>query len=123
MKFATIVFRCAAMWGVFLLTLLYFAEPALTPPLTHPDFYYGFLGTALSFQVVFWLIASNPVKYRPMMLAASLPKFAYAITLSVLYLQQRLSSDMLLYGGIDFFLGLLFVFSFYVTRSFSDDAG
>ena len=39
------------------------------PPVTHPEFYYGFVGVALAFQLVFLTIASDPLKYRPLILA------------------------------------------------------
>ena len=45
------------------------------PPLiTHPGFYYGFVGCALAWQVAFCFIATNPVRYRPLMLPPSSKK-------------------------------------------------
>ena len=34
------------------------------PGMSHPLFYYGFVGVALAWQVAFWLIARDPVRYR-----------------------------------------------------------
>lgn len=35
--------------------------------LTHPEFYYGFVGVAVLWQVVFVLLARDPFRYRPLM--------------------------------------------------------
>ena len=47
MKFARIVFRIAAIWGVLVLTPLYFMFNLIgrndPPPITHPAFFYGFI--------------------------------------------------------------------------------
>ena len=48
MKFAKIVFWIAGIWGVLVLTPLYFIFDLIgrkdPPPITHPAFYYGFVG-------------------------------------------------------------------------------
>ena len=50
MKFAKIVFRIATIWGVLVLTPLYFMFNLIgrndPPPITHPAFFYGFIGAA-----------------------------------------------------------------------------
>jgi hypothetical protein len=52
MRFAKIVFACAAVWGFLALTPLYFLFAMIgrqdPPAITHPDFYYGFVGVALA---------------------------------------------------------------------------
>lgn len=57
MKFARWVFLVAGIYGLIVITPLYFMEGVLggvTPPaLTHPVFFYGFVGTALAWQVLF----------------------------------------------------------------------
>jgi len=51
MKFAKIIFRVAGIWGVLTLTPLYFMFNLIgqkdPPPITHPAFFYGFVGAAL----------------------------------------------------------------------------
>ncbi len=47
------------------------------PPVTHPEFYYGFVGLALVWQIAFFIIASDPARYRPIMLAAIPEKFIF----------------------------------------------
>jgi vacuolar-type H+-ATPase subunit I/STV1 len=116
MKFAKTVFWVAGIWGFLVLTPLFFMFDLIgrkdPPPITHPAFYYGFAGTALAWQVGFLVIATNPVRFRPLMIAAILEKFSYAATLTVLYLQQRLHASDLSFGGVDLLLGVLFVIAY-----------
>jgi hypothetical protein len=51
MKFAKIVFWVAGIWGLLVLTPLYFMFDLIgrsdSPPITHPGFFYAFVGVAL----------------------------------------------------------------------------
>ena len=64
MKFAKIVFYAAGIWGILVLTPLYFLFDRIgrqdPPPITHPGFYYGFVGVALAWQIAFLIIAPTP---------------------------------------------------------------
>jgi hypothetical protein len=119
MKFAKIVFWIAAIWGVLVLTPLYFIFDLIgqkdPPPITHPAFYYGFISVGLAFQVVFFVIAQDPVRLRPMMIPAVLEKFGYGASLIVLYLQHRLHSQDLALGCVDLLFGVLFIAAFVKT--------
>ncbi len=119
MKFARIVFWIAAIWGVLVLTPLYFIFDLIgqkdPPPITHPAFYYGFISVGLAFQVVFFVIAQDPVRLRPMMIPAVLEKFGYGASLIVLYLQHRLHSQDLALGCVDLLFGVLFIAAFVKT--------
>jgi hypothetical protein len=55
------------------------------PAITHPDFYYGFVSVAWVWQIAFLMIAGNPVRHRPFMLAAILEKLIYVTTMVSLY--------------------------------------
>jgi hypothetical protein len=81
MKFAKVVYWIAGIWGVLILTPLYFMFDAISrndpPAITHPGFYYGFVGVGLAWQVVFIVIARDPVRFRTMMIPAMLEKFGY----------------------------------------------
>jgi hypothetical protein len=50
MIFAKTVFFVAGLWGLVVLTPLYFTFDLVgrlyPPPISHPDFYYGFIGVA-----------------------------------------------------------------------------
>jgi hypothetical protein len=121
MKFARIVFVSASIWGVLILTPLYFIFDMIgrnDPPLiTHPAFYYGFISVGLAFQVVFFVIAKDPVRLRPMMIPSVIEKFGYGATLIVLYLQNRLHPQDLALGGIDALFGVLFLAAFFKTAN------
>jgi hypothetical protein len=53
-RFAKIVFWIAGIWGVLVITPLYFMFDLIgrndPPPITHPGFFYGFAGAALAWQ-------------------------------------------------------------------------
>ncbi|HEY4841830.1 MAG TPA: hypothetical protein VIH78_07675 [Terriglobales bacterium] len=116
MKFAKIVFSCAGIWGILILSPLYFMFDVIgrqdPPPITHPAFYYGFVGVGLSWQVAFLIIATNPRRFRPFMVAGMIEKFSYGAALVVLFLQHRLHASDLTFGAVDLLFGVLFVFAF-----------
>lgn len=120
MRFAKVVFWVAAIWGFVALTPLYFMFDRIgrqtPPPITHPDFYYGFVGVALAFQVVFAIIGADPARFRPMMVPSVLEKFSYSAALVILHLQGRVIAAQLIFGGVDLLLGLLFVVAYLKTK-------
>jgi hypothetical protein len=120
MKFAKIVFWCAGIWGILVLTPLYFMFDLIgrqdPPPITHPAFYYGFVGVGLTWQIAFLIIAANPVRFRPLMIAGIVEKFSYGSALTVLYLQRRLHLSDLTFGAVDLLFGVLFVLAFFRTK-------
>jgi len=91
MKFAKIVFTTAGVWGFLVLSPLYFMLDIVgqkyPPPVTHPDFYYGFLGLAIAWQLAFLVIGRDPVRFKPMMVPAVFEKALYVISLLVLLLK------------------------------------
>jgi hypothetical protein len=121
MKFAKIVFWIAAIWGVLVLSPLYFIFDLIgrqdPPPITHPAFYYGFVSVALAFQVVFLVIARDPVRFRPMMIPSMIEKFGGGAAFVALYLQHRLTPGDLALGCVDLLLGALFVAAFVKTSN------
>ncbi len=121
MKFAKIVFWIAGIWGVLVLTPLFFIFDKIgqqdPPPVTHPGFYYGFVAVGLAWQFAFMVIATDPVRYRGIMVPAMLEKFGYAVAIVVLYLQKRVHPADLTFSATDLLLGLLFVVAFIKTKS------
>jgi hypothetical protein len=119
MKFAKFVFRVAAIWGVLVITPLYFMFDLIgrkdPPPITHPAFFYGFAGAALAWQIAFFFISRDPVRYRPLMIPSMFEKFSYAAAVIVLVLQARMRSSDLLFAGTDLLLGVLFVVAYFET--------
>jgi type IV secretory pathway VirB3-like protein len=121
MKFAKIIFWIAGIWGILVLTPLYFMFNLIgekdPPPITHPAFYYGFAGAALAWQIAFLIIASNPVRFRPFMIVGVAEKFAYAAALITLYLQNRLHRSDLTFGVVDLLFGIFFILAFLKTEA------
>lgn len=120
MKFVKIVFRVAAIWGVLVLTPLYFLFDVIgrndPPAITHPAFFYGFVGTALAWQIAFFFIASDPARYRPLIIPSIFEKFSYGVAVIVLVLQSRMRSSDLIFAGADLLLGVLFVIAYFKAR-------
>ena len=119
MKFAKVVFRVAGIYGLIVLLPQYFLEARTghdyPPPITHPEFYYGFIGVTVAWQVVFLVLSRDPERYRPMMIPAMLEKAVWVIAVAVLYIQQRIALVMLPLAGMDLLLGILFVLAYLKT--------
>jgi hypothetical protein len=113
MKFARWVFAIAGVYGVISVAPLYFMEQAIgrqDPPLiTHPMFFYGFVGVTLAWQLFFLAIARQPVRLRPAIPFAVLEKLSFGVGAMVLYRQGRLDHGDLYFGGIDLALAVLFI--------------
>ena len=121
MKFAKVVFWVAGIWGFLIITPLYFLFDLIgkqdPPAITHPGFYYGFVGCALAWQLAFVVIARDPVRLRPMMLPSVVEKFAYAIAIVLLVMQGRTNHRDLVFAATDLTLGALFVAAYMKTGS------
>jgi hypothetical protein len=118
-KFAKIVFWVAAIWGLLIITPLYFMFNLIgekdPPPITHPAFFYGFVGVALVWQIAFAFIARDPARFRPLMIPAILEKLVYSIPVIVLVAQKRTNPNDLLFAAIDLTLGIFFVLAYLRT--------
>jgi hypothetical protein len=119
MKFAKIVFRIAGIWGFLIITPLYFMFHLIgqkdPPSITHPAFFYGFVGVALVWQLAFLFMSTDPVRYRPLMIPAVLEKLVYSIPVIILVLQKRTQPFDLVFAAIDLALGTLFVLAYLRT--------
>jgi hypothetical protein len=123
MRFAKRVFVIAGVWGLLIVPPMFFVRTAFErqyPPVnTHPEFYYGFAGVTTAWQLAFLVIGSDPVRFRPLMWAAIAEKVAWVTTVLTLFLLGQLASGMLVFGGIDLFLGVLFVLAFVKTPRYA----
>jgi hypothetical protein len=120
MAFARRVFLAAGVYGLLVMTPQFFLEAQTSrdypPAITHPEFYYGFVGTVFAWQLLFVAISRDPARYRPLMLVALIEKAAFAIPVPLLYLQGRVPAILLVFAGIDGLLFLLFLESWRRTR-------
>jgi hypothetical protein len=116
-RFSRIVFLLAGIYGIGVLAPGLFSEKILgermPPAVTHPEFYYGFFGVGLAWQVAFLIIARDPRRFRPIIPAAILEKLSYAIACAVLYMEGRVAAIVAAGGAIDLILGVLFTISFF----------
>ena len=120
MKFARITFILAGTIGILVLIPLYFQMEKMgldnPPAITHPEFYFGFIGVALAFQIVFIIIATDPLKYRPLMLAAIFEKLAFVIPTFYLYSQGSPLGSMIIGAALDLMWAILFIASYFKVR-------
>jgi hypothetical protein len=123
-RFARRVFGFAGIYGLIVIAPMYFLEGQIAvndpPAITHPEYYYGFVGLGLAWQVMFLVIARDPARYRPCMLPSMLEKFSFGLAAPVLFGLGRLSASMLAAAMVDLILGTLFVIAYRSTRP---DAG
>ena len=112
-RFARRVFAVAGTYGLIVTAPLYFMEARIArespPAITHPEYYYGFAGVVIAWQLAFLLLARDPVRLRPLMPVAVLEKLAFGLPALVLYARHRLARDMLAFGLIDLVLGAFFL--------------
>jgi len=121
MKFAKVVFWVAGIWGLLVITPLYFMFNLIgqkdPPPINHPGFYYGFVGCALAWQIAFLFIGANPIRLRPMMIPSMVEKFTFAPAVVVLVMQGRMHHIDLIFAATDFTLAALFAAAYLKTRN------
>ena len=121
MKFARAVFIVAGVWGIVVLTPLYFlvdlAGRRYAAPVDYPQFFYGFLSVAMAWQLAFLVIGSNPARFRPLMIPGILEKLGHVAGVAVLYVRGRLTSADAMAAGPDLLLAMLFIVSFVITPS------
>ena len=119
MKFARRTFCVAGLYGILVLLPQYFMEGKIgtdnPPSITHPEYFYGFIGVGLAWQVLFLLIARDPIRYRPAMLPSTLEKLAFGGAALVLYFQRRLALAVLAFSVVDLVFAALFITAFLVT--------
>jgi hypothetical protein len=119
-RFASWTFTLAGLYGLIVITPLYFLEGAVargSGPVTHPEYYYGFAGAALAFQVLFLIIGRDPVRLRPAILACLVEKFTFPAAVWPLYLAHRAPLTVAIFSTIDLIWGVLFTIAWFRTRS------
>jgi hypothetical protein len=110
--FARRVFRWAAVYGFIVLPPMYLLAPADE----HLPAYLGFVGLALVFQAVFWIIGGDPARYRPLMLPSVAEKAVFAVPALVLYAMEETDAVTAFFATVDLFLGTLFLMAWRRTR-------
>ena len=120
MRFATFTFLGAGIWGITVLTPLFWhvdlTGRRYSVPAEHPDFFYGFLAVAMAWQIAFLVIGIDPARFRPLMIPAIVEKLGYVSVLTVLYSRARISAIDAQAAVPDLLLAILFVVAFVITR-------
>ena len=115
-RFARRVFTGAGIYGIVCLLPMYGVERLLgtmfPPPVTHPEFFYGFAGVALAWQLAFLVIGRDPVRYRTLMLPAIVEKIGYGGAVVVLVAMGRTAAGLLPTAIIDLVLAASFAVAF-----------
>jgi hypothetical protein len=117
--FSRSVFLVAGIYGIATLLPLYFLEARLArdfpPPVSHPEQYYGFIGVALSWQLVFLIIAHDVRRYRILMLPAVLEKLSFGLAAVLLFTVGRVAAPVVAAGAVDLLFAGLFALAFRAT--------
>jgi hypothetical protein len=117
--FAKRVFQVAGIWGIAIIGFAYAAYfiggDDWSVVTSHPQYLHGFFLVTLAWQVAFLLIATDPVRYRLLMLAAMLEKFPFTLATLLLYAAGDVPVSVLAAGLIDGVFGVLFSIAYIVT--------
>jgi hypothetical protein len=112
-RFARWVFRGAGVYGLLVLAPQYFIEQRIgldnPPAITHPEYFYGFIGVGLAFQILFLAIGSNPLRMRAAIPAGILEKVSFGAASWILYVQHRIAGPVVFFSSIDLILAALFL--------------
>jgi hypothetical protein len=114
MKVARFTFLVAGILGLVATVPLAFAEKVMG--VAQPEFYYGFVLLDICWQILYLLLSSDPVRYRPMMIPAFLAKGSGTVALTWLYVLGRVSSQWVGIGTVDGIFAVLFLVAFRATR-------
>lgn len=112
LRFASRVYRLAAIYGVLVLL------PAYLIPL--PDPYkltqIGFVGLALVFQGLFWIMASDPARYRALVPLTIFEKLCFGLPAAVFWARGQTDGITAAFGVIDLLLAALFTLVLFRLR-------
>jgi len=110
------LFLADGIYGLGVIVPQFFLEGRIgqdsPPAITHVEYFYGFLGVVTAWQIAFLIIATDPMRYRPMMIPSALEKFSFAGAVAVLYWQGRVPGAVAAFAAVDFVLGALFVMAY-----------
>ena len=100
------VYRGAAIYGVVVLL------PAYLVPLPSPYklTQIGFVGLALVFQGLFWIIGGDPLRYRPLLPLTVFEKLCFGIPAVAYWARGQTDAITGAFGAIDLVLSAMFIF-------------
>lgn len=99
-------FRAASVYGVIILLS---SLTDLSPDELQRSLQIAFVGVAGAFQWVFWIIASNPRRYRAIIHVAIFEKLAFGIPAIILADDLPHASAVRLFASVDLLLAVGFI--------------
>ena len=114
------IYGVAGIYGLVVLLPQYFLEQKTgvdyPPPITHPEYFYGFLGVTIAWQIAFLIISTDPVRFRPLMLATLVEKITFVIaTAWMLAAGREIPPPVIAGAAIDAVLFVLFTLAYLKT--------
>ncbi len=101
------LFLGAGLYGLAIVSTLYFGGTAgRGADLLNR---YGFAGAADATELMYLVIASDPLRYRALMPVGVFSKLSFAIPCALLLLAGRIDRIMAVVGAIDLALGIAFL--------------
>ena len=120
-KFAQRLLLGAGIYGVAVVAPLFFLEHLIgeydPPPVTHAEFYYGFVCTAFAWQIVYLMMSRDPVRLRPVLIPAIVGKAGFALSVFALVAQGRLAAQNAVLPSVDLLLAGLFAWAYVALGS------
>jgi hypothetical protein len=120
-RLAKTIYFIAGIYGLIVLVPQFFMEEKtgrdFPPAITHPEYYYGFIGVGVAWQVLFLILSKDPVRYRAIMIPSILEKVSFAIAVLILFFQHRIPPIILAAGMIDLIFGVLFILAYFKTST------
>jgi hypothetical protein len=112
------IFAVAGLYGTVLMIGMLVHPPAMLgkAPWQQPEIYYGFATMGLAWQVVFFLVAADPQRYRLMMFVSAVyDKLAFVAVLVVLLLKRRAGLHWIGPAVNEFVFGMAFLVCYILT--------
>ena len=118
-RFARRVYTGAGIYGVLVLLPMYFTVDRTgrdyPPAVTHLEYYLGFVGVALAWQLAFLVIGRDPIRFRPLMPVTFVEKLIFAVPATAMFLRGNLPPPTMAGAVIDMVLCALFVMAYVRT--------
>jgi hypothetical protein len=118
-RLARWIFWLAGLYGLAVILPQYFLLDKISrdspPAVTHPEYFYGFVGVAAAWQIAFLIIGSDPLRFRPLMFVGALEKLSFGIPVALLFARQQVAGDVFIFGMIDLLLAAAFVVAWWIT--------
>jgi hypothetical protein len=118
MRFAKWVFTIAGIYGLLAVAPMYFLENTIarmSTPINHPEYFYGFIGVTVAFQLVFLIMGRDPVRHRALIPACIVEKISFGAAIWPLFLMGRVPTSAVALSTIDLVLAVLFAISWVKT--------